>query len=152
MKSMIAFLSERPGGGHVAPVADPPPVEVIVPYSNPVLAAAALSGALDLACGLETLVTLVAVHVLPFPAPLECQEGIRHRLEANLAAIVRTTPATVRMKIVFARSRQDAFLRLLPRRSLVVVGARARWWRTREERFARMLAAAGHSVAIITVK
>jgi acetyl esterase/lipase len=92
------------------------------------------------------------VYVLPYPAQLECQEGIRQRLEAELTRVVHAVPAAVRVKLVFARSREDAYLGLLPRRSMVVMAAPDRWWPTQEERLARKLAAAGHSVAVIRVK
>lgn len=128
------------------------PLEVVVPYSNPALAAQALGAALELAQGFDAVVTLMAVHVLPYPAPLEYQEGIRRRLEDNLAAVARAGPVSMRVKLVFARDREDAFLGLLARQSLVVIGTRNRWWRTREERLARKLAAGGHSVALIRVK
>lgn len=148
MPRSIAFLNPAVNLGSPRPH----PLEVVVPYTEPALAAQALSGALELARGFEAVVTLMAVYVLPFPSPLECQDGIRIRLETELAAVARTSPVSTRVKLVFARGREDAYLGLLPRRSLVVVGAKHRWWRTREERFARKLAAAGHSVAVITVQ
>jgi acetyl esterase/lipase len=66
--------------------------------------------------------------------------------------VARTSPATIRVKLVFARDYQDAYLGLLPRQSLVVIGVRDRWWRTREVRLARRLTAAGHSVTVVKVK
>jgi hypothetical protein len=128
------------------------PLELVVPYTNPALAARALAAAAELARGFEAAVTLMAVYVLPYPSPLECQEGIRKRLEAELTAVARTSPAAIRVKLVFARDREDAYLSLLKRQSLVVIGAKDRWWRTREERLARRLTAGGHSVAVLKVR
>ncbi len=128
------------------------PLDLVVPYIDPALTAQALSAALELARGFQALVTLMAVYVLPYPTPLEAQEGIRQRLESELTTLARTSPVSVRVKLVFARDRDDAFLGLLRRQSLIVVGTRDHWWRTREERFARKLAAHGHSVAVIKVK
>ena len=138
------------------------PVELVVPYTNPALTARALAAAHPvprlrrvlrrLARGFNAVVTLLAVHVLPFPSPLECQEGIRRRLEAELAAVARTSPALIRARVVFARDRFEVYRRMLQSWSLVVVGARHRWWRTSEERFANRLAAAGHSVTVIHVR
>jgi len=128
------------------------PLELVVPYTNPALAARALAAATELARGFEAAVTLMAVHVLPYPAPLECQQGIRQRLEAELTAVARTSPVAIRVKLVFARDRADAFLGLLRRQSLVVIGTNNRWWRTREERLARRLSAGGHSVAVVKVR
>ena len=84
-----------------------------MPYTNPALTARALAAAAELARGFEAAVTLMAVHVLPYPSPLECQEGIRKRLEAELTAVARTSPVAIRVKLVFARDREDAYLGLL---------------------------------------
>jgi nucleotide-binding universal stress UspA family protein len=151
MQSRMLFLRDS---AQLPPDTEQPerPLELVVPYTNPSLAAQALSAALGLARGFQAAVTLMAVHVLPYPSPLEAQEGIRQRLEAELAAVARTCPVAVRVKLVFARDRDEAYLGLLRRASLVVVGARDRWWKTREERFARKLAAHGHSVAVIKVE
>ena len=153
MEERIAFLRDETG---LPPALESHrrahPLDLVVPYVDPALSARALAAALNLADGCGAAVTLMAVHVLPYPAPLECQEGIRQRLETELAAIARATRASVSIKLVFARDREDAYLALLRRKSLVVVGTKDRWWRTREERFARKLAAHGHSVAVIKVK
>lgn len=128
------------------------PLELVVLYTNPALTARALTAAASLAQGFDAAVTLVAVHVLPFPAPLECQEGIRKVLEAELAALARTSPVAIRVKLFFARAREAAYAGLLQRQSLVVIGTKDRWWRTREERLARRLTSSGHSVAIVKVR
>jgi hypothetical protein len=125
---------------------------LVVPFTNPALTARALAAAAELAQGFEAVVTLMAVHVLPYPAPLECQEGIRKRLEADLAALARTSPVAIRVKLIFARDREAAFLALLKPQSLVVIGTKDRWWRTREERLARRLTAGGHRVAVVKVR
>jgi hypothetical protein len=153
MKRTIAFLSEsgrHPGSAAISH--QPLPLEVVVPYTKPALAAPALTAALDLAGGFEAAITLVAVHVLPYAVPLECQEGIRTRLEAELTAVARTSPIPIAARLVFARDRENAFQTLLPRNALVVIGAKHHWWRTPEERLARKLAARGHSVAVIRVE
>ncbi len=152
MPTTITYLNDR----FQVPLArldrPPGPLQLVVPYTTPALTADALSAAADLALGMEASVTLLAAHVLPYPSPLECQDGIRHRLEAGLATIARTTTAAIRVKLVFARDLTDAYLGLLPRHSIVVIGARSRFWKTREERLARRLSLEGHSVALVKVK
>ncbi|MGA2740899.1 MAG: hypothetical protein ABSG65_26105 [Bryobacteraceae bacterium] len=128
------------------------PLDVVVPYTDPALTARALAAATELARGFEAAVTLMAVYVVPFRAPLECQDGIRKRLEADLTAVARTIPVSVSVKLVFARSREEAYLRMLGRQSLVVIGARNRPWPTPETRLARRLTAGGHSVAVVKVR
>lgn len=153
MRGTIVSLRECPPLPR-APLGEQPakPLDLVVPYSNPSLAARALSRAAELANGFEAVVTLVAVHVLPYPAPLECQEGIRDRLASDLAAVARTSPVQIRVQLVFARDREQAYLDLLGSQSLVVIGSKDRWWRTGEERFARKLAAHGHRVMVVKVK
>ena len=152
MHGRMMFL--RAGGHLPLPDNERPerPLEVVVPYTGAALAAQALEAAIELARGVEAEVTLMAVHVLPYPAPLECQEGIRRHLEAELATATRTSPVSIRIKLVFARDRADAYLGLLKRHALVVIAAKDRWWRTREESLARRLTSSGHSVALIKVK
>ena len=151
MQSRIAFLRD----GTRLPLeveSRERPLELVVPYTSPALAAQALAEALKLAQGFDAAVTLMAVHVLPYPSPLECQAGIRQRLEAELTTVARTSAVSVRVKLVFARDRADAYLGLLGRQSLVVIGTKDRWWRTGEERLARRLTAGGHSVAVVKVR
>ena len=128
------------------------PLNIVVPYTNPAPTARALKIALRFAQGIDSIVTLLAVHVVPYPAPLECDEGMRARLEAGVRAVVPPSSTVIRAKLVFARSREQVYAALFRERSLVVIGTRDCWWPTREERFARRLAKAGHSVAIVRVR
>ena len=152
MADRIAFLLDEAGLPAVESNRREHPLDLVVPYINTALTTRALAAALKLAEGFHAEVTLMAVHVLPYPAPLECQEGIRERMEAELAAVARTTSASLNVKLVFARDREETYLTMLRDKSLVVIGTKDRWWRTSEERFARKLAAHGHSVAVIKVK
>ena len=152
MEDRIAFLCDRAGLPQPLESRRQGPLDLVVPYVDPALNTRVLAAALKLADGCNATVTLLAVHVLPYPAPLECQAGIRQRLEGELAAVARAIPASLRAKLVFARDRDEAYLALLRRESLVVIGTKDRWWRTGEERLARKLAAHGHSVAVIKVK
>jgi hypothetical protein len=153
MERGIEFLVDRMG---ISPALEShrqeQSLDLVVPYVNAALTTGALKAALQLAEGCDAAVTLLAVHVLPYPAPLVCQDGIRRRLEADLSTVARVTSAAISIKLVFARDREEAYLALLRRKSLVVIGTKDHWWRTREERLARQLAAHGHSVAVIKVK
>ena len=133
------------------PARDERALDLVVPYTSPALTARALAVAVDLAQGFETNITLLAVYVLPYPGPLECQPGIKTRFEAELSTVARTHSVPIRARLVFARDRLDGFLGSLPRRALVVIGTKSRWWRTPEERLAWRLTARGHSVALIKV-
>jgi len=145
MQSRIVFVAERTSTER------PKPLELVVPYTNPARTASTLEAALQLTHGLEVGITVVAVHVLPYPAPLAIQEGIRERLEAELLSIARTSPVRIRLKLVFSRDRTQALESLLRSESLVVLGTKGRWWRLREQRLARRLASHGHGVALVKV-
>jgi hypothetical protein len=127
------------------------PLEIVVAHTNPAATAQALEAAAELARGFDVAVNLMAVRVLPYPWALECPEGIRKRLEAEVTAIARTSDTEVSVDLVFARDWENAYLGLLERGQMVVIGAKDRWWRTREQRLARKLTMAGHSVAIVKV-
>ena len=152
MHSRILFLRESAQSPLAEIQSAEQPLHLVVLYNNPLLTARALAAAAEWAREFEAAVTLMAVYVLPYPSPLECAEGIRKRLETELTAVARSSPAAIRIKLVFARDREDACVGLLQRQSVVVMGAKDRWWPTREERLARKLAAHGHSVALIKVK
>jgi hypothetical protein len=128
------------------------PLQLIVPFTNPALTAKSLAAAVEFSRGFQAAVTLVAVYIVPYPAPLECREGIRNCLEAHLTAVARAIPAETRVELIFARDQEDAYRGLLDRKALIVIGSERRWWRTREERLARRLARSGHSVAMIKVR
>ena len=153
MDDKISFVLDRTGQ---SPALEFPacedPLDLVVLHADPKLTAHAVSAALKLANGFAAEITLLAVHVVPYPAPLECQEGVRQCLEEELSAVARATHASLNINVVFARDREEICLDLLRHKSLVVMGTRDRWWRTSEERFARTLAAHGHSVALIKVK
>ena len=152
MHSRILFLRESAQSPLAEIQSAEQPLHLVVLYNNPLLTARALAAAAEWAREFEAAVTLMAVYVLPYPSPLECQEGIRKRLERELTTVARSSPAAIRIKLVFARDREDACVGLLQCQSVVVMGAKDRWWPTREERLARKLAARGHSLALIKVK
>jgi hypothetical protein len=152
MHSRVLFLRESAQWPLAEMQSAEQPLQLVVLYNNPLLTARALAAAAEWALEFDAAVTLMAVYVLPYPSPLECQEGIRKRLERELTAVARTSPAAIRIRLVFARDREDACMGMLQCQSVVVLGAKDRWWPTREERLARKLAASGHSVALIKVK
>ena len=51
--------------------------------------------------------------------------------------------------MVLCRDPHQAYLETLPQGSLVVMGARKRWWNTAEDFLAKRLRARGHSVILV---
>ena len=124
-------------------------LRLVVPYTTSGLTRKALVEAAGLARGLDAELTLVAVQVVPFPCPLSRPTVDPNHLERRLLAIARTSSLCTRILVVRARDREAGFSKMLPPGSLVLLATKRRWWRTTEERLARSLARAGHSVALM---
>ena len=52
-------------------------------------------------------------------------------------------------QVVLARGSNEGFCHVLKPESIVLLGARKHWWRTREEKLARRLARDGHKVVLL---
>jgi hypothetical protein len=126
-------------------------MEVVVAYTDPDLARSILHRAATLTEGLQVRIWLVAVHAVPFPADFRCAPSAHAFLVDQLRRLADDCFLPVSPQVVLARSREDGFRYALPTDSIVLVGARRHWWRTSEERLARMLASAGHRVALVHV-
>jgi hypothetical protein len=66
-----------------------------------------------------------------------------------LVDLASRCPLSVDPQVVLARYRDDGFRHVLKPASIVLVGARKRFWPTREEKLARSLARDGHQVALL---
>jgi len=126
-------------------------LSVFVPYTCPELTKAALAQATALTRNLTAHLTLFAVHVVPYPLPLDQPDVPAAFLEQKLAAVARDAGAQADTRIVFTREPEAGREQILPPHSLVVLATKKRWWPTAEVKLARALARAGHSVAILEV-
>jgi hypothetical protein len=127
-------------------------LELVVPYTDPDLARALLRKAAALTAGLQACISLVAVHAVPFPADFHCPASTHTFLVDQLTALAAECPLPVSPLVVLARSREEGFRYALRRESTVLVGTRRHFWRTSEERLARMLVADGHKVALLHIE
>ena len=127
-------------------------LELVVPYTDPDLARAILRMASTLTAGLEARISLVAVHAVPFPADLRCSLSAHAFLVEQLTLLASECALPVNPQVVLARSREDGFRYALSPDSTVLVGTRRSFWRTSEERLARMLVADGHKVALLHIE
>ncbi|HEV3200805.1 MAG TPA: hypothetical protein VGZ73_23040 [Bryobacteraceae bacterium] len=126
-------------------------LEIVVPYTEWSLTQAVLERTDGLTAGLNAKVMLVAIHTVPYPAVFECQAAVHTYLVEQLVELASQCPLSVEPQVVLARSRVDGFRHVLSDRSLVLVGTRKRWWRTREEILARALARDGYNVALLHI-
>jgi len=126
-------------------------LHVFVPYTCPELTKAALAQAVALTRNLTAHITLFAVHIVPYPLPLDKPDVPAAFLEQRLAAVARDAGVRADVRIVLAREAEAAREQILPPHSLVVLATEKRWWPTAEVKLARALARAGHSVALLGV-
>ena len=106
-------------------------LELVVPYTDPDLARALLRKAVDFHCATSTHTFLVD----------------------RLTELASECPLPVNPLVVLARSRQEGFRYALRPESTILVGTyRHYFWRTSEERLARMLVSDGHKVALLHIE
>jgi len=126
-------------------------LEIVVPYTEWSLADAVLKRAALLTAGLNATLRLVAVHTVPYPLPFHCPAMVHAHLVEQLVDLASHSPVTVEAQVVLARYQDEGFRGFLKPRSTVLIGARKRFWRTREDKLARSLARQGHQVALFQV-
>jgi hypothetical protein len=123
-------------------------IELVVLYTGPETTAAVLERAVHLTAGLNATIALVAVCAVPYQSPFGCPLTVRTHLVTRLTQLANRCKLPVRAHLVLAPSRNDGLHYFLTPRSTVLIGARRRPWRTREEKLARELADNGHRVAV----
>jgi hypothetical protein len=124
------------------------PLQIVVPYTNPVLSRAALNAAATLAEGMPAEVILLEVHVVPYPLPLGQPAVQRDFLLQQLRSVASEGPLPVRVKLVLARNKSDALRQFILPDTPVLLVTRKRFWRTAEERLALRLARQGCNVLL----
>ena len=108
----------------------------------------ALKRAASLASSLNARITLVVPQLVPYPLPLTSPPVLLDFNERRFRVIVSKIPVPTTVRVYLCRDQLDALALALPPRCLVVVGARRRWWPTRETRLASKLRHAGHDVIV----
>ncbi|SPE29235.1 conserved hypothetical protein [Candidatus Sulfopaludibacter sp. SbA3] len=137
--------------GSLAPAGESPAIELTVLYTESDSTEALLRHAVALTAGLDAKIHLVAVHTIPYPCDFECPASVHAHLVNRLVEIASRCPLPVRPEVVLARSRAEGFQFALEPESTVLIGSRKHFWRTPEEKLARILAHDGHKVALMHV-
>ena len=110
--------------------------------------AAALRTARTMARGLGARITLMAAQVVPYPLPLAAPDVSVEFTQQLLESIAVEDTA---VEIYLCRDRCETLRRVLPRDSLVIVGASKRnWWPSWETRLTRLLRRQGQRVLEVT--
>jgi hypothetical protein len=124
-------------------------LEIVVPYTVPETTAVALARASALTAGLDARVLLLAVHTLPYPVPFVCPSLVHAHLVEQLLELANGCTLIVQPQVVLARDRMEGFKYAMKPCSTVLVASQRHLWRTQEEKLARSLALAGHTVALL---
>jgi hypothetical protein len=126
-------------------------LEVVVPYTEPLVTAEVLRRIPALTAGLNARVSLIAVHTLPYPLPFVCPALVHAHLVEQLTDLAGGCDLPVHPQVVLARDRGEGFRYVLNPASTVLVGSRKHLWRTQEEKLARSLARDGHKVVLVHI-
>jgi hypothetical protein len=127
------------------------PLEVVIAHTEWDTTAALLKRAALLTAGLNVRVTLLAVHTVPYPAPLSSATASHAHLVEELVDLASQSTLPLTPQVVLARGREEGFRYMLGPESTVLVGTRKHLWQTPEERLARALADDGHKVALMHI-
>ena len=118
-------------------------------FNDPKRTRAALSKAVLLAHGLQARLVLLAAQVVPYPLPLDKPPVSNEHIEATLSQLAADQEMHTFLKVYLCRDRDDTICHALPPDSLVVIGAKRRWWPDKEKSLARRLRREGHDVIVV---
>ncbi len=103
----------------------------------------------DLAQSFGGTVRLVDFRVVQVGAPIDWPAG-RSRIETTgFLEQLRADGIDISPHVYVCRDARSAVRQVFPPHSFVVIGARHRWWRTRADRWRRMLERQGHLVVMV---
>lgn len=126
-------------------------LEIVVLHLDSTLTRAVLKRAGELTAGLNARIVLLAVQTVPFPASYASTAASHAFLVTQLMDLADASPFPVGAHVVMARGLEEGLCYLLKDASTVLIGTRRQFWKTREERLARLLAERGYAVALVPV-
>jgi hypothetical protein len=136
-----------------ADVASPPEtakLEVVVIFTGVKQTLAALRAAGALAHGLAARIRLVVPQLVPFPAQLDEPPVQREFTERRFRTLAEESAIDTNVDIRLCRDWEAGALDGLKPGSIVILGARMRWWPgLRERRLARILQKRGHRALLV---
>ncbi len=123
-----------------------PGLAVDVIYTSDAGTLAALAEAWALAQDLGAHVRLVFIYAVPYTLPLTAPAVSLPFLQNKLAMLAGGFSGEASVHIFLCRNASQALEDVLAPASLVVVGGKKRWWRSKEQRLERRLKKLGHRV------
>jgi hypothetical protein len=124
--------------------ADSGHLQIVIPYRSHKLTRAAIHSATRYAEGLDVLLRLIDVHVVPYGFSLESPEVNPKHLSEQMRTLAKESPVPVKAEIVYARDWEEGLFRSLRPRSFVLIPKTR--WHLGERRLATRLCKLGHQV------
>ena len=122
--------------------------ELAVVFTSCEATIAAVKMAATLATGLSARITLVVAQAVPYALPLEDPPVLLDFLRHRLGEIAGESPVETTICHFLCRDRLSTLSVVLKPGSVVVIGARKKWWPTREKTLARRLRRFGYDVIL----
>jgi len=148
--------SPEPGPWHAEPEragdSDPERLRIAVILTSISGTLAALRAAQNLARGLQAEISLLVAEVVYFRYPVEhppVGSSFFERLGAALADELQLEGDEIDLEIHFCRDQLRCLEQHLRPRSLVMIGAKKRWWRGRESNLELALGERGYDVLVV---
>ncbi len=130
-------------------------LDLVVPFTTPELTTQALNAAQRMGTGLNAVIRLLKIQVVPFPLDLAQSPVLLEFLRQQLSSLQSKLPVSgqpscaVSCEVRLARDFEPGLEGVLSEHSLIVLAADKRPWRTRTERLAASLRRAGHTVVLV---
>lgn len=122
------------------------PLDLVIPVTTPELTRASIRAAENLAAGLKARIHLLKIQVVPWPLDLSSPpvpvEFIQEQMDHYSSAM------PIERELKLTRDFDAALLASLDKSSVVLLAAKKRPWRTRNERLAHSLRGAGYPVIL----
>jgi hypothetical protein len=125
-------------------------LDLVVPFTTPLLTQAALNAANRLGSGLNAEIRLLKVQIVPFPLDLTHSPVPEEFLERQMRGFRSAMPTCCEIR--FAREGEAGLLSGLKKTSLVILASAKRPWKTHTERLAQSLRRAGYTVVMVSEK
>lgn len=141
------MIQAKPTSGFLAETA-PSALTVTVLHTNVRATLAALRQAASLARDLGATIRILNVRAVPYPLPLDKLPVDREVIARNISTLADGQSIPTRIETCFGRDVVESLLQSLSPNSIVLVGAKTRWWPTREQKWAKRLARHGHQLIL----
>jgi hypothetical protein len=125
-----------------------PRLNISVVFTSVDATLAALRTAGRLASCLGGRITLVVPEVVSYQLPLNKPPVLHDWNERRFRVLAAESLVATTVRFYLCRDRDETLARVLKPHSLVVIGAKRRWWPTSESRLARRLRKLGHEVIL----